>query len=513
MALKLSCPACAAVFALPDAARGKKAFCPKCGQLLVVTSGGVAKRGEVHAAAPAALRGFPWPLLTLALLLTCSASIVGYFALRHREPPHEPVVAAAEPKPKETEGKLPLTSADPALRTKPLSKPDVPPHTDVHSTPLTQELPKEKKLPVKELKKEEAKKKEPEVIPPLKVEEPRVVLKVQSGLVASVAFSPDDKRLAVGSYVPTPNYGTDTRLNSVMKQETKLWDLATETPMATLAGNGGLGSLAFTPDGKTVIAASSWWSGVPLGYIGNVHRWNLVSGQATAILTNIPMDPTFALSPDTTIIAGYSRPGANFNTRIPKYETDADGTIKLWDATTGKLKASLPGSGGHTQVAFAPDGKTLASLARPDASSQNEIKIWNVATGQSSLTIVPGTSYDGLVFANPTTVANPHWLKEAATYGLGRWNAVTGAKLPDILSADQPGTFAFSPDGKILAMSIINKGFHLWNAASGKRIATLSGDNLAVARIAFSHDGTMLAAACYDSVKLWRLSSVPEQEK
>jgi formylglycine-generating enzyme required for sulfatase activity len=46
MALNLTCPACAAVFALADDSRGKKAFCPKCGQPLVVTSAGVAKENE-----------------------------------------------------------------------------------------------------------------------------------------------------------------------------------------------------------------------------------------------------------------------------------------------------------------------------------------------------------------------------------------------------------------------------------------------------------------------------------
>jgi DNA-binding beta-propeller fold protein YncE len=46
MSLKLTCPACAAIFGLTDDARGKKAFCPKCGAPLIVTSGGVAKRNE-----------------------------------------------------------------------------------------------------------------------------------------------------------------------------------------------------------------------------------------------------------------------------------------------------------------------------------------------------------------------------------------------------------------------------------------------------------------------------------
>ena len=90
MALKLTCPTCAATFGLPDAQRGKKTFCPKCGAALIITSGGIAKRNEGNTAAP---RGFPWLLLALALLLTISAIIVGIIALRHHEPPHEQIVA------------------------------------------------------------------------------------------------------------------------------------------------------------------------------------------------------------------------------------------------------------------------------------------------------------------------------------------------------------------------------------------------------------------------------------
>ncbi len=100
MALKLTCPTCAAIFGLPADQRGKKAFCPKCGRSLVVTGAGIAKRGEGVAAVASSPRGFPWLLLALALVLTTAASVVGYFALRHREPPHEAIAAKqADPDP------------------------------------------------------------------------------------------------------------------------------------------------------------------------------------------------------------------------------------------------------------------------------------------------------------------------------------------------------------------------------------------------------------------------------
>ena len=49
-----------------------------------------------------------------------------------------------------------------------------------------------------------------------------------------------------------------------------------------------------------------------------------------------------------------------------------DGTGKLWDAATGKLKATLKGEHGFTTVAFSPDGKTVL------VGSSNTTKVYDV---------------------------------------------------------------------------------------------------------------------------------------
>src|ERR1700722_3416651 len=63
-----------------------------------------------------------------------------------------------------------------------------------------------------------------------------------------------------------------------------------------------------------------------------------------------------------------------------------DGTLKLWDVTSGKERAALGKYTGCVGcVAFSPDGKTLASgtigspVYFPDL---NNVKLWDVATGK-----------------------------------------------------------------------------------------------------------------------------------
>jgi WD40 repeat protein len=69
--------------------------------------------------------------------------------------------------------------------------------------------------------------------------------------------------------------------------------------------------------------------------------------------------------------------------------------VQLWDLTTGKKRASMPGHlNGDLSIGFTPDGKTLVTAG--DA----ELKLWDVATAKERATIViPGGSYPFLPLA------------------------------------------------------------------------------------------------------------------
>ena len=67
-----------------------------------------------------------------------------------------------------------------------------------------------------------------------------------------------------------------------------------------------------------------------------------------------------------------------------------DGTVKVWDATSGAESLTLKGHTGEvTSVAFSPDGKRLAS-----AAWDGTVKVWDATSGAESLTL---KGHDGYV--------------------------------------------------------------------------------------------------------------------
>lgn len=189
---------------------------------------------------------------------------------------------------------------------------------------------------------------------------------------AGFAFAPDNTRLAA------------LGLHGV-----HLWDVTTGQELPTLpfkadrGNNNGIsgGGIVFSPDGKVLAAARSYYdrnTGIPYG---EVYLWHNDSGAPIACIEQSGQNAgTMAFSPNSQLLA------------LPMQNQG----VMLVKATTGRELGRLEGSPGQfTQgLAFSPDGRLVAGAQQstfvyapvdssvPAQAPTNRIVVWELASGQ-----------------------------------------------------------------------------------------------------------------------------------
>jgi WD40 repeat protein len=293
-----------------------------------------------------------------------------------------------------------------------------------------------------------------------------------------------------------------------------LWDATTGKELGRLGGTLGHG-LAFSPDGKFLATANQgaivYWDpvtgkqlhrfGVPGGPIQS-----LVFSPDGKVLAWMTQDNTVRLSDATTGKVLHEWPGPpNVVPSSVSFSPDSrtlaiacqnEHDIHLYDTATGKevRRLIVPKRSQYLEtafcVAFAPDGKTVVSSSRDD-----KLRFWDSDTGKELRQVKHDGGVWKLVFSpDGKTFASGGW-------DVRLWETATG-KLLRSCERDDDGhieSLSFSPDGKTVAATRSNShALSFWDVASGKKRLQFAGNLEPVSGVAISPDGKLLASAAWE---------------
>jgi WD40 repeat protein len=321
-------------------------------------------------------------------------------------------------------------------------------------------------------------------------------LPLQEGSVQSVAVSPDGDLLAAG-----------------LPGKVRVFNARTRAPVASLPW--GANSLAFLPDGRTLITASGMereprrggpFSSSPPN--GLVRPWNTADWTPRAALPRSA--GPIALSRDGTRLAT-GREG------MRGWDAGREG-VRVWDTRGWKELLFLTNATGP--LAFAPDGRSLAT------GSKAGITVWELDGSGAAVILEDSTNVFAPNLAGPwfrpaaamSFSPDGKWLvaarnapSEHGVFVLSIWDARSGeehAVMPEnpdhVEHTGIISSLAFSPDGRILATASMDYSIRLWDFESRKRLATFQGHLSEVWCLAFSPDGQTLVSGAKDgSVNCW----------
>ena len=249
---------------------------------------------------------------------------------------------------------------------------------------------------------------------------------------------------------------------------------------------GKIKALAFTPNGRFLASG---------GEDRIVRLWDAQTGSLVRALAGHTKGVrVVAFTPDGKLLVSASN----------------DQTMKIWDVDTGRLVRSIQvttqGIYGLSSIAFSPDGQRMvstlgATVGLWDVSDWSFLRTFTTAESHTSgdMTYCCGSGAVVARFdARGQLIISAH---EDGTIKV--WNPkparpqpLPGDEIVLILhTSERNGSFAFSPDEKLLVANNGSEPPRMWDWASGKPLRSLGEEAIYVHSIIFSPDSRLIATS------------------
>jgi WD40 repeat protein/DNA-binding SARP family transcriptional activator len=190
--------------------------------------------------------------------------------------------------------------------------------------------------------------------------------------------------------------------------------------------------------------------------------------------------------------------------------TGQDGTVKVWDPSTGRLISSVAATGGASGPSFSADGSLMA------AAWGDQVRVLDLSTDRVVSTIRVTQAIDTALSPDGKRVAVARWWptgEAGAVFDVSTGEEAFALAGPNCCTTPSSRGVSWSPDGRLVAVSSEGTA-RVWDARTGTVRHTLLGHAGLVHSVAWSPDSSRLVTGSSDgTAKVWEIGSDGVRER